>query len=83
MLPDANATPVEMELWKMARMAYEKKLEVRNRNSSLAYAITLGQCSQALQNQIKAHTNWHEVNTTSDIISLLRLVQTCMTQGQT
>jgi hypothetical protein len=47
-LPDANTTPVEMELWKLAHKNYEKKVEVRNRNASHTYAIVLGQCSQAL-----------------------------------
>jgi hypothetical protein len=78
-----NATVVKMELWKIAQRVYEKKVEACNRNSDQAYAITLGQCLQALWNQMEAHTIWHNINNTLDAIGLLRLIQTCMTQGKT
>ena len=43
----------------------------------------LGQCSQAVRNRIEAHADWSTINESSDVIELLRLIQTCMTQRQT
>jgi hypothetical protein len=42
--PTADASVVILELWKIARRVYEKKLKAWNRNSGQAYAIALGQC---------------------------------------
>ena len=47
-LPADAAPPMVVELWKMARRTYDKKVEVRDRNEQRIYALTLGQCSQAL-----------------------------------
>jgi hypothetical protein len=48
--PPAVDTPINFELWKMARRAFEKQTEARRRNSSRVYALVIGQCSQALHN---------------------------------
>jgi hypothetical protein len=44
-----------VEIWKMARRTYNKKMEVHDHNEQRIYALTLGQCSQALRNQMEAH----------------------------
>ena len=41
-LPADAANMMEVELWKMARRAYDKKLEARERNEQRIYALTLG-----------------------------------------
>ena len=67
----------------MARHAYEKQTEARRRNSYRVYALVLGQCSQALRNQMEASDTWRAFNETSDVMKLLQLIQNCMIQCQT
>ena len=80
-LDDAGA--VRLELWKLARRRYELALENRRKVNGRAYALVLGQCSQAIRNRLEAHADWNTINGGSDVIELLRLIQTCMTQRQT
>ena len=49
-LPADVANVMTVEIWKMARCTYDKKMEARDRNEQRIYALTLGQCSQALRN---------------------------------
>jgi type II secretory pathway pseudopilin PulG len=78
-----DGSPINFELWKMARRTFEKQTEARRRNSSRVYALVIGQCSQALRNRIEAHERWGRVNEQSDVMELLQLIQTCMIQRQT
>ena len=43
----------------------------------------MGQCSQALRNRLEAHAEWDNINTQTEVIGLLRIIQGCMTQKQT
>jgi hypothetical protein len=81
-VPAANDA-IGFELWKMARQRYEKQSEARRKNSGKAYALVLGQCSQALRNRMEASERWSQVNDASDVMELLKLVQSCMIQRQT
>ena len=81
-LPD-DAGAVRLELWKLARRRYELALENRREVNGRAYVLVVGQCSQAVRNRLEAHADWNTINGGSDIIELLRLIQTCMTQRQT
>ena len=81
--PADDAGAVRLELWKLARRRYEVALENRRKVNGRAYALVLGQCSQAVRNRIEAHADWSTINESSDVIELLRLIQTCMTQRQT
>jgi hypothetical protein len=67
----------------MARRTYDKKLEGRDRNEQRIYALTLGQCSQALRNRMEAHNDWNDTDRRSSVIGLLTIVQVCMTLRQT
>jgi hypothetical protein len=79
-----DTSQISFELWKMARPTYEKKTEVRVRNSHRVYALLIGQCSQALHNQMEASERWGCINDTSDAMALLQLtIQGCMIQRQT
>jgi hypothetical protein len=53
--PPVNGTPINFELWKMARRTFEKQTEARRHNSSRVYALIIGQCFQALRNRMKAN----------------------------
>ena len=81
--PPDSAGAVRLELWKLARRRYELGLENRRKVNGRAYALVLGQCSQAVRNRLEAHADWNTINGGSDVIELLRLIQTCMTQRQT
>ena len=81
--PADDAGAVRLELWKLARRRYEVALENRRKVNGRAYALVLGQCSQAVRNRIEAHADWSTINESSDVIELLRLIQTCMMQRQT
>ena len=81
--PPDDAGAVRLKLWKLARRWYELALENRRKVNGRAYALVLGQCSQAVRNCLEAHADWNTINGSSDIIELLRLIQTCMTQQQT
>ena len=54
-LPADVANVMAVGIWKMARRTYDKKMEARDRNKQPIYALTLGQCSQALRNRMEAH----------------------------
>lgn len=81
--PEDAGNMMQIEMWKIARRTYDKKLEARERNSQRIYALTLGQCSQALRNRMEAHQNWNNVDTTSSVVGLLTIIQICMTLRQT
>jgi hypothetical protein len=54
-LPADVANVMAVEIWKVARRTYDKKMEARDHNEQRIYALTLGQCSQALRNRMEAH----------------------------
>ena len=74
---------IKFKVWKMACHAYEKQTEARHQNSYKVYALILGQCSQALRNQMEASDTSSGINETSDVMKLLQLIQNCMIQCQT
>jgi hypothetical protein len=82
-LLDGTANAMVVEIWKMARHAYEKKSESRERNEQRIYALTLGQCSQALRNRMEAHQDWTDTDNDSNVVGLLTIIQICMTLRQT
>jgi hypothetical protein len=78
-LPADIANVIAVEIWKMARRIYNKKIEARDRNEQRIYALTLGQCSQALCNRMEAHQGWTDIDVASNVIGVLTIVQVCMT----
>ncbi len=82
-LPADAAPPMAVELRKMARRTYDKKVEARDRNEQRIYALTLGQCSQALRNRMESHQDWSDADRSSDVMELLNVVQVCMTNRET
>ena len=82
-LPADAANVMAVEIWKMARRTYNKKMEARDRNEQRNYALTLEKCSQALHNRMEAHHDWTAIDEASNVIGLLTIVQVCMTLRQT
>ena len=81
--PADGTDTMAVEIWKMSRRTYNKKVEGRERNEQRVYALTLGQCSQALRNRMEAHQDWTATDQASNVIGLLTIVQVCMTLRQT
>ena len=77
------ANMMSVEIWKMARHTYNKKMEVRDHSKQRISVLTLGQCSQALHNQMEAHHDWTTIDEASNVIGLLTIVQVCTTLRQT
>jgi hypothetical protein len=67
-LPADIANVMTVEIWKMARCTYDKKMEAHYRNKQRIYALTLGQCSQALQNRTEVHRDWTTTDEASNAI---------------
>jgi hypothetical protein len=82
-LPTDVTNMMAVEIWELARCTYNKKTQAHDRNEQRIYALTLGQCSQALCNQMEAHRDWTTTDEASNIIGLLTIVQVCMTLRQT
>jgi hypothetical protein len=82
-LPADVANVMAVDIWKMSRSTYNKKMEAHDRNEQRIYALTLGQCSQACCNQMKAHHDWTAIDEALIVIGLLTIVQVCMTLRQT
>jgi hypothetical protein len=74
---------VQVELWKIQLRTHTSKVVARRRNEHRIFALTLGQCSQAVRNRIEAHQDWATIDANTDVIQLLRVIQLCMTQRQT
>eukprot|EP00428_Durinskia_dybowskii_P014677 CAMPEP_0170207240 /NCGR_PEP_ID=MMETSP0116_2-20130129/3197_1 /TAXON_ID=400756 /ORGANISM="Durinskia baltica, Strain CSIRO CS-38" /LENGTH=212 /DNA_ID=CAMNT_0010457697 /DNA_START=175 /DNA_END=812 /DNA_ORIENTATION=+ len=72
---DADTNRVAFEEWKSDLSDFKRKLEDRKKHGSRAYAIIYGQCSYAVRKIIESHDSWHAVNTNSDFIGLLKLIQ--------
>jgi hypothetical protein len=81
----AEATPsvFDIEEWKTAMRNYDDLTRNRKKNSDRVYALVLGQCSKALRNRMEAHEKWDAVNSKSDVIALLELIQSSMNQRAT
>jgi hypothetical protein len=76
--PADVANVMAVEIWKMARCTYNKKIEAHYCNKQRIYALTLRQ-----RNQMEAHQDWTDIDEASNVIGLLTIVQVCMTLRQT
>jgi hypothetical protein len=81
--PSKDASFAELEKWRLAIKRHENNAANRKKNANRVYALTLGQCSQALRNRMEASDEWNKINSTSDVIKLLELIQKCMMQRET
>jgi hypothetical protein len=81
--PGANATLEEIEIWKLMFKSQHVKRETRDELKKQAYAVVLGQCSQAIRDRLEASNTWEAINTSSDVISLLELIRSCLFSGAT
>ena len=73
--PGTTATVVELKIWEMDFKEYRKRMEEREKNMEKTYALILGQCSKTIRDRIEAHEQWESVNTSSNALGPLRLIQ--------
>jgi hypothetical protein len=79
--PATTATAVEMIIWEL-ELKQRRHEEVRRKQlSNVAYAIVLGQCSQAVRDRIEASHQWTAISTGNDVIGLLKLLRTLLFSG--
>jgi hypothetical protein len=82
-VPTDRTDIVLMKYWEMDLKEYRKKLNIRTESSEKAYAIILGQCSQAIRDRLEAHPTWNTIDSASDVIKLLKLIRTSLFSGAT
>jgi hypothetical protein len=68
--------------WKDSRKEYLETKARREKVVGQIFATRIGQCSQALCNQMEAHEDWKRVNAEDDVNGLLGLIKTSMTLGR-
>jgi hypothetical protein len=79
--PDANRGAFKK--WKFSYSRYEKESAARRKNLQRVFALILGQCSQAVRDIIQSNDRWIHTNTTSDVITLLKLIQQAIVAKRT
>ncbi|KAG7363644.1 retrotransposon gag protein [Nitzschia inconspicua] len=76
--PDDSASNIVMKRWEMELEAYKSAMKTRVSNEKKAFALVLGQCSPAVRTRLKSAKSWADLNQKSDIIGLLKLLQSCL-----
>jgi len=79
---DANNRVKVLKYERLAK-AYDAKVEARQKNEGKAFPLILGQCSPAMRDRLEASDQWKKINTKTDVIELLKLIQSASTTRQT
>ena len=69
--------------WTLDSKDYRHRLNTRTELVKKAFAIVLGQCSQAVRDRLEAHKEWEAVKSSLDVIRLLILIRTSLLSGAT
>ena len=79
-VPDGQNEPswAAREQYKQQYSEYIKKKEKRAQNESKIFPIILGQCSCTIRDRLEAHSDWVNINSKSDVMALLKLIQKSM-----
>ena len=73
----------KVEVLKYERLvkAYDARVEARTKNEGKAFPLILGQCSPAMRDRLEAADSWRGINAATNVIGLLKLIQTtCATK---
>jgi hypothetical protein len=73
--PGGTVDQFDVEEWKAELKKYNSKLEAREENQGTVFSIILGQCTNSMRDQLRAEPTWNEVDEKSDVIGLLKLIQ--------
>ena len=81
--PDAVDFPIRFDIWREDRKLWLRRVEDRRKVMEQIFPTVLGQCDPAVRARIEASENWNDINTTNDVIGMLRLIRNCEVQRQT
>ena len=70
-----------MEKWKTRYKNWDILTTKRAEASKAAYAVLIGQCSDAMKDRMKTYPQWAGIQSRLNIIGLLELIQTSMYAG--
>ena len=74
---------VVLAKWKTQYETYKIKLKRRKALEMKAFALVLGQCTEEIRGRLKGSPTWDIVNTSYDLMALLKLIQSYMSIKKT
>jgi hypothetical protein len=69
---------VDKEQYKLQYSEYIKKTNKQSQVQARVFPLVLGQCSHTICDRLEASANWKSINTTSNVLELLKLIQKSM-----
>ena len=75
--PAAPTVP-ETEEYKLRYKDYYDRKNKREENMKKTFVLVLGQCTQAMVDRLESQDEFEAINTDSDVIELLKLIQSCI-----
>jgi hypothetical protein len=69
---------VDKEQYKLQYSEYIKKTDKRSSVQAKVFPLVLGQCSRTIRDRLEASPDWNTINTSSDVLELLKLIQKSM-----
>ena len=79
--PAVGASAIKMEKWKTRYKNWDILTTKRAEASKAAYAVLIGQCSNAMKDRMKTYPQWAGIQSRLNIIGLLELIRTSMYAG--
>jgi len=79
--PAEGASAVKYEKWKIRYKNWDTKTINRGEASKAAFAIIIGQCSNALKDKMKMYDEWINIQNYLAVIDILGLIRTTMYSG--
>ncbi|MCE2996669.1 MAG: hypothetical protein LW863_13800, partial [Flammeovirgaceae bacterium] len=77
---DANAFAIEK--WKIEYQEYERQRVMRGKNQDKVFALIVGQCTPSMMDRLRGESSWQAVDAATDVIGLLKLIQSNATVRQ-
>ena len=69
---------VDKETYKLQYSEYIKEMKKRSQVQAKVFPLVLGQCSRTIRDRLEASPDWNNINTNSDVLELLKLIQKSM-----
>jgi hypothetical protein len=69
---------VDKEKYKLQYSEYIKKTDKQSAVQAKVFPLVLGQCSRAICDRLEASPDWNTINTSSNVLELLKLIQKSM-----
>jgi hypothetical protein len=69
---------VDKEQYKLQYSKYIKKTDKRSQVQAKVFPLVLGQCSRTIRDRLEASPDWNTINTSSNVLELLKLIQKSM-----